>query len=668
MRNRKIWRNRFIGGATVGVAVMTATLVMSGTAFAGITIPAYPTVGAYPQWFTANNSASNIIRGDGSDTTFPMMQQLSDQYNQSGLNGCQLVSSGADENAFCSTAGTAPDYSNVATSDPADNFDSTEVLEGDNDVGSGNGQGQLCGTIPTPQTINFSRSSKPISAISGCDMIEAGYAKDSVPVTDVQDINPEAFGTPSGYDAIGTFTAPNQTFVSPAFPSGGIGPVAAGWLPAPYGHPNGLDTGATGNDPYNCKAQGTATTDICSGTPFNNLTGGAGSGASSEAYRLWCATDSTRITDWGQLTNLSGAEVPGQGTPIGVPIRIIGVNQGSGTVATFNSFADAGQSNGTDGGNCAAKPYNSNAASGANPFTSDGFTGNLEIALENNASQIGTFAAANWPNDPADQATDIATSLYFQSYGYYNAIPNSGTVQITPGTATPPSGVPLAYVVSLSDENGVAPSIANERTNLYPTARTLFNIWNGNNVTATTGGFLNWICDTNPVFTGGIQTSGGDITKGTDQIFGPNYDQDITTTIQSFGFTRLNDTTPELNVSKLTPGPSNAGDNLVTPNGTCEANMPITATSGSSNTVTINPPAGASGTAQDVPSSIADGWAVAWPANTGAGTAAGTGTVTGTTTTTVTFTVTGGGDIPAGVTTIYFPGHPPVMAVTSPDN
>ena len=66
MRNRKIWRNRFIGGATVGVAVMTATLVMSGTAFAGITIPAYPTVGAYPQWFTANNSASNIIRGDGS--------------------------------------------------------------------------------------------------------------------------------------------------------------------------------------------------------------------------------------------------------------------------------------------------------------------------------------------------------------------------------------------------------------------------------------------------------------------------------------------------------------------------------------------------------------------------------------------------------------------------
>ena len=129
----------------------------------------------------------------------------------------------------------------------------------------------------------------------------------------------------------------------------------------------------------------------------NTPTPGSGlGGASSIAYRLWCQHGSSltagesQITDWGQLTNLTGTEVPGQGTPIGVPIRIIGVNAGSGTAATFNAFAKSG----IGSGNCTSTSnFNENAASQGNPQVSQGpGPGNLEIALENDANQIGDFA------------------------------------------------------------------------------------------------------------------------------------------------------------------------------------------------------------------------------------------------------------------------------------
>jgi len=629
MRNRKL-RNRFVGAASVCVALLATTLVVAGPASA-LTVPAYPSIGAYPRWFTANDSVSNIDRAAGSDTTFYMMQQLSDDYNQAGLYGCTLVGSGSGENAFCDhTTGGAPNYSDTTTTDTADNFDSSEELMGENDIGSGNGQQQLCGILPSPQKVDFSRSSKPIASNAGCSTLaEAGYAKDSVPVTDVQDINPAAFGAATGYEGK-TFTALNQTFTPPAFPSNGlIGPVAAGWLPG---------------DPTNCVAQGSGGSGpFCSGTPFNDVDGGTGTGASSVAYRLWCATDSTRITDWGQLTNLSAAnnggtaQTVGNGKPIGVPIRIIGVNKGSGTVATFNAFANSG----VTGGGCSASPFNSNAASGQNPLSNDGYTGNLEIALENNASQIGDFAGANWPNDPADQAVDIATSLYFEGYGYYNTIPNAGTVQIEPGTGTIPTGVPAAYVVFLTNENGIVPSIANERSNNYPTARTLFNIWNTTAIRASAAGFLNWICDTNPVSGGG-----GSVTKGKDQLYGGNFDQDITNTIQQYGFSRLTDTSPELTAAKITPA-----DGLVTPNATCSANLSITSTG----TATVTDNAGT------VPSSIGVGWTVTGDA--------GAGVPSGTTVVSVSgSTLTLSNAIPSSVTTIFFPGHPPVLSVTDPNS
>jgi len=147
MRNRNL-RTRFVGAASVCVALLATTLVLAGPASA-LTVPPYPTIGAYPRWFTANDSVSNIDRAAGSDTTFYMMQQLSDEYNQAGLYGCTLVGSGTGQNAFCDhTTGGAPNFSNTTTTDTTDNFDSSEALMGENDIGSGNGQQQRCGILP----------------------------------------------------------------------------------------------------------------------------------------------------------------------------------------------------------------------------------------------------------------------------------------------------------------------------------------------------------------------------------------------------------------------------------------------------------------------------------------------------------------------------------------
>ena len=232
-------------------------------------------------------------------------------------------------------------------------------------------------------------------------------------------IDPEAYGTASGY--IGhnfiSYNPADGSTITKAFPSGGIGSVAAGWEPG---------------DPYTCVAKDSgATSNLCSGTPFeevDNTPISGGNSLTSVATRLWCTHGSvahpiqSQIMDWGQLTNLTGSEVPGQGAPIGVPIRITAVNQGSGTLNGFMNFADGG--NGST--NCARqgdlRRQRRPGDRTRSPRRVSAAT--HEIALENNAAQVGDFANANWgASDAADQAVDIATSLYFISFGVYKTSP-----------------------------------------------------------------------------------------------------------------------------------------------------------------------------------------------------------------------------------------------------
>ncbi len=645
MRPRKL-RNRFAVASSFGAAALAAALTpglgMAGTASAaGPTIPAFPTFGTYPSWLPANFQVSNVDHSEGSDTTLYAMQSISDLYSLGGLFpfSCQLTTNNQNCLTPANNGGNNP---NNTQSDVADNFAGTEELQGINDVGSGNGQGQLCGTIGTPvnTTVDYSRSSKPFG-VAGCAGQQLGYAKDSVPAVDFQTIDPQQYGSASGY--IGT-SFPSYDYntgatVMTPFPSGGIGPVAAGWEPG---------------DAFNCVPNTSGGSPACSGTPFSNVsntpTPGSGlGGASSLAYRLWCqhgaslTAGQSQITDWGQLTNLATGQFPGQGTPIGVPIRIIGVNAGSGTAATFNNFAKSG----IGSGNCTATAnFNENAASGANPQVGQGpGPGNLEIALENDANQIGDFAAANWgATDAADQAVDIATSLYYMGLGAYNTNPNAGVSSIQVNAGVIPPGDPSTFTETPLFGNGVQPTIAHERNNSFPTSRTLFNIFRTDRVRASTGGFLNWLCDSN---------SGGQITKGTNHVDGGNFDTDLTNIINGqYGFSRNTDATPELSASQQL-----TANGVTNPNGQCAATQVIAAGGITNGNATITLTAA-------VPSTVQVGWTVTIPAGFSSALPV-SDTVQSVSGSTITLTgapVAGtGSNAPS---TLYFPGHPPVLAVT----
>ena len=428
--NRHLLRRRVALVGSAGVAALIATTGFGvGSAFAAA--PADPAGGSVPVAPSFNNGNVEPIRGAGSDTTFYMMQKIGDLYTSAGLYGCTLNTgaSGTPFNSLDTTdnSTTAESFceanANIDTTDTTDNWSRTEVTQGVDDVGSGAGQNQVCGALNSPLKVDFARSSKPAGTCSnggGNSLVGTGYAKDGVIGIDFT-VNPSAFGT----------TAPTSPYAS--VNGGSIGPVANGWLPG---------------DPVN----GTAN----QGTAFNNLydTDNTG-GANSTAYRLWCASDATRITDWGQLTNLgpnlevvnvtengtttvtvsgsfpasvavgqtvTGPNIPagttvasvsggtltlsqaatgsstsatltfaigsklavGSGAPIGLPVRIMGMNPASGTLATDAAFNESGVS----GGGCVGTT-NLNAAVDPNPATAPS-PNSPHISLENNGSQVGT--------------------------------------------------------------------------------------------------------------------------------------------------------------------------------------------------------------------------------------------------------------------------------------
>ena len=756
MKSRKL-RDRFAVASSLGAVAMSAALLLGvGLAqpvSAAITVPPFPSLGTYPEWLPAGAQVSNIDHSEGSDTTLFTMETISNLYAQAGLFpfSCQLTTS--PQNQQCLTpaenSGNNPDNTQ---SDTVDNFAGTEELQGINDVGSSNGQGELCGTTGSPVqgTVDYARSSKPEgSACAG--LVQFGFAKDAVTAVDFQAINPEAYGTVSpstgyvGHSFI-SYDYTSGSTITTAFPSGSIGDVADGWLPG---------------DPYDCGFNGGPT---CSGTAFTDvdnlgtLDGGTTTSSTfgSDAFRLWCQHGSgfgaglNQIMDWGDLTNLgpnlevlnvtlngtttatlasgenfpstvangdavsdlttagniaagttvsgvSGGTLtlshaagtgtntlrivtasnlaPGQGLPIGVPIRIIGVNNGSGTTSTFNNFAKGFPFAGSSSTNCATGPtngsgdnYNANAAQGSNPQSPQGESGNDEIALENDSNQIGDFANANWPaSDPADQAIDIATSLYFMGNGAFLSNTNAGTADLE-ATSNVPAGQPTAFVVTQLDANqsgnvgGVGAQAI--QLNSFPMDRTLFNIVRLSTVRASVGGFINWMCD------GGAPAKFSDDnnllvspqeTKGTDHINGGNYDTDLTDVIENqYDYSRLTDTTQELSAGQLT-----TQNSVQNPNGTCDAYEPIAGGGMTTSSATVSIPAAtANGLAN-----VGTGWNVYVPAGYSLKLPAGT-TVLSVNTVADTITLSAmpvsstGTSIPPD---LYFPGHPPVLGVSDPN-
>ena len=491
MKPRKL-RRGLAFASSLGMAAMSVALLLgvglAGTASAGAAIPAFPgdpatpnaaapvsAFGTYPWWLPYSSPGvypvSNVDHSEGSDTTLFVMQSISDLYAQAGINPFSCASTKTNSSDCLTPANNGGANPNNTQTDETDNFSLTEELQGINQVGSGNGQSELCGAgsppPPAGTIVDYSRSSKPNSTTTCPNGVGLGFAKDSVLALDFLKINPSSYGAPTGYltqtdpqcggpGQYPAYAASNGAVSCTAFPAGGIGPVADGWLPT---------------DPTNC---GTGGGPACSGTPFTDIDNTpilGGTGATSVAYRLFCqhgpssVPNTSQITDWGQLTNLGGNPV-GNGTPIGVPIRIIGINNGSGTVATFYAFAQSGIGTGINAngaycsggvGTVSSSQVSVNAASGPDPLANQGpagasFSANPEISLENDGSQIGDFANANWPNDSADEATDIATSLYSMSYGAFNTNTYATVASIESGTI--PAGDPSSFSLKYMTVNG----------------------------------------------------------------------------------------------------------------------------------------------------------------------------------------------------------------------
>jgi hypothetical protein len=653
--------------AVVCLTAMAAVLTVGSGVTAAAT-PPDPTGGAQPVAPHFYNGNVEGIRSAGSDTTLFLMQRIGDLYTGAGLYGCTLNSSAGqtlynssdpasattNEEYFCVSGG------NISTTDTSDNWDRTEVTEGVDDIGSTAGQSQLCNALSTPLPVDFARSAKPIG--SACSTLaELGFGKDGVPIIDYP-INPSTYGTST--------TAPYSSL------NGGlVGPVSRGWVP---GNPT--------SGPFT----GTALADISNADN--------GGGAASTAYRVWCATGSTRITDWGQLTNLgpnidlanvtetsgsptisgllgpasdlaSGDAISGSGIPsgttvssasgstltlsasatasgtvdlsvtlasalaagtgyqIGIPIRVMGINTAAGIESTFASFAESGVS----GGGCASS-MNTNDASDPNPVTDTGTNATPHVALQNNSDQVDEFAIGDFPSpDYVDQAIEATTTLLVESNGVVNTNPYAGGVTID-GTT---------YSGTKVEENSTSPTTASLLQNTYPTAITLFNVFLTNSVRASTGGFLNWICDGDTNFA-----------KGLDNSTGLNFDAELSTLISTtYGFPRLTD-------ESSSPSISTPADGVPAPNNTCAASLAVTASSGS-DTVTLT----AGG---NFPADIYNAGGLVGGANVGIVSAdfpAGTYVVSGAGTTTLTLSQNA---TASGSANTVFSGVPGVTSVGNP--
>jgi len=494
MKNSKL-RSRLAAGGTVGVVAVTLAMTLGvGSA------SAQPVGQGYPRWFIGKVES---IRSAGSDTSLFLEQRFGDLYMQSALYGCTLSQTPTPEYSTCNTGADA------STTDLTDNYDRTEVINGIDQIGGSEGQKQLCGLDGSPLPVDFARLGAAPSASNGCtDVTALGFAKDGVPAVDFP-----------GNEGPGTAAGPD-------FGNQIIGPVASGWLPG---------------EPVTCDLSST-----CGGTPFTNLDNTGGT--SSVAYRIFCATDSTRITDWGQLTNLAGGKAVGNGTPIGIPITVIGIPTTASTESVFAAFVGCSTTN-------------TNAST---------LQGNQHIALQNNMQQLADFANADFTasdsTQVADQAAEISTSLSYMSNGVYDANihARSGVLHV--------SGVEYAAVkMSL---NGITVTKSPSGTlmnNTFPTARTLYNVYRNDTLRASVADYLNWICDNNSVFQ-----------KGEDLNTGLNYNTEVTSaTNGTYGFIRLTDTTaaPNNSCQLINVAPA-VTDAVLTPDGSTSTETDVQSTQG----------------------------------------------------------------------------------------
>jgi len=548
------------GTVTVRATSSLGTGTQTATFTYGTPLPVDPPGGATPLYPSFDNGSVRGVRDTGSETTLGVTQTIGDLYTAAGLFGCTL-NAGTEPSLYNATVTSAKSNAegycqkngNVATTDTVDNWDRTEVGSGVDDAGSTPGQSQLCGTLNSPLPVDFARSSEPPG--TACPNLKGvGFAKDSVPAVDFP-VDPAAFGT----------AAASSPYAS--VDSGRIGDVPGGWLP---GDPTG--------GPY-------------SGTPLTNLANNDnGGGSGSTAYRLWCTSGPTRITDWGQLTNLgpalsvpavtltagskvasvngtvSTSIVPGQSVTdltrpadLGTGTSVASVVGNSITLsapavgsATDDLSVGIGTTLAVGSGGAIGLPVrlvgvNSNSGTEAAwaGFAESGVTsGGCSSNANANAASDPNEATAGGGNAGPHLALENNASLVgVMAAADFPGDTASQAIEVTTSLYYESNGAyasnPYTGSVTIAGSrssgskvtlNGVSPTAANVLSDKYPTSRTLFDIYRSDTVRASTAGFLNWECDS--------QTA---IDKEADRATGVSLDAELTNAIGSFGFIRLTD-------------------------------------------------------------------------------------------------------------------------------
>jgi hypothetical protein len=394
------------------------------------------------------------------------MNALSQLWNQSSIFGCVYV--GTPPWTTCDTTKAVPANQ--------DNYDRNEVLNGQG-IGSGGGENELCNPTNGPATTDFARmSSAPASPGCGTGEVDYPLARDVVVgmrfVSESYSASAEA----------NKCTAPN-TPVNCV-----MGPVVKGWK-------------------YNDPIAGPYT-----GTAWNGNISNSG-GTSSLAFRLFCnSSNTTPITDWGQLTNGATNDVNGinlgNGTSIGAPIILYQINPNSGT---FKDFAQtyAGCASRADA-NLQAQVNNA-----GDPVMQEN---NMDQYRVQSASDTGESACTNATNGTIGcdrTAGRMSQTIGFMSYGFY--VSNSYSKSLGNQSRMANSTFAPAFV-----------SVSNVGT--YPTVRTIRNVYRKDTLRASVAGFLDWISI--PDTTNTIH--------GLDYTTGSGYGAEISNTITTrFGFFNL---------------------------------------------------------------------------------------------------------------------------------
>ena len=243
------------------------------------------------------------------------MQAISDLYAQAGISpfSCSVAADG--QLGLPDSRPVSTPNPNNTQSDETDNFSGTQELQGTNDVGSGNGQDELCSSNPSAPagtTVDYlsfveapvdidvphgSRTRFRQGRRRGCGLPDhrPGALRHAERVSETRPTRSAPWSGAGFYPSLRRLERRGDLHQVPQRLESDRWPMA-GFRPTP-------PTAAPGAvRPARARRSRTSTNTAISG----------GTGATSVAYRLFCqhgpsATPNTsQITDWGQLTNLGG--------------------------------------------------------------------------------------------------------------------------------------------------------------------------------------------------------------------------------------------------------------------------------------------------------------------------------------------------------------------------